>query len=38
MPSNLFVPFVFVALFAAHGRAPREAEAEAGVEREPVFA
>jgi hypothetical protein len=33
-----FVPFVFVALFAAHGRAPREAEAEASVEREPVFA
>jgi Glycosyltransferase family 87 len=33
-----FVPFVFVALFAAHGRAPREPEAEASVEREPVFA
>jgi Glycosyltransferase family 87 len=33
-----FVPFVFVALFAAHGRAPREPDAEAAVEREPVFA
>ncbi len=33
-----FVPFVFVALFAAHGPPPREPEAEATVEREPVFA
>jgi Glycosyltransferase family 87 len=33
-----FVPFVFVALFAAHGRAPREPAPEAEVEREPAFA
>jgi hypothetical protein len=33
-----FVPFVFVALFAAHGQPPREPEAEATVEREPVYA
>jgi Glycosyltransferase family 87 len=33
-----FVPFVFVALFAAHGRTLREHEREPTVEREPVFA
>jgi hypothetical protein len=33
-----FVPFVFVALFAAHERALREPPAEPAVEREPVFA
>ena len=33
-----FVPFVFVALFAAHGWPPREPPAEAPVEREPVYA
>ena len=33
-----FVPFVFVALFAAHGAPLREPAAEATVEREPVFA
>ena len=33
-----FVPFVFVALFAAHGRPPREPPAEARVERERVYA
>ena len=33
-----FVPFVFVALFAAHGRALGEPAAEATEEREPVFA
>ena len=33
-----FVPLVFVALFAAHGRPPREPPAEARVERERVYA
>jgi hypothetical protein len=33
-----FVPFVFVALFAAHGRPLRGSPAEAALEREPVFA
>jgi hypothetical protein len=33
-----FVPFVFVALFAAHARTLREPVAEATEEREPVFA
>jgi hypothetical protein len=33
-----FVPFVLVALFAAHGRAPREPAPEPAVERQPVFA
>jgi hypothetical protein len=32
-----FVPFVLVALFAAHGRPAREPVPEAAVEREPVF-
>jgi hypothetical protein len=33
-----FVPFVFVALFAAHARTLRERPAESPAEREPVFA
>ena len=33
-----FVPFVLVALFAAHGRPAREPVPEPAVEREPVFA
>ena len=33
-----FVPFVFVALFAAHGRTLRQPSVEAAAEREPVYA
>jgi hypothetical protein len=33
-----FVPFVFVALFAAHERTLRQPSAEAAAEREPVYA
>jgi hypothetical protein len=33
-----FLPFVLVAVFAAHERSPREPPAEATAEREPVYA
>ena len=33
-----FVPFVFVALFAAHGRTLRQPSVEAAAEREPAYA